>query len=80
MDIATLIGLVLGFGLMIFGMVFGKTFSAVMNFIDPPSILITIGGTFSCLIAQSKDIGTFVKSLSSFGLALKPVQSNEAET
>ncbi|MFW5667976.1 MAG: motility protein A [Acetivibrio ethanolgignens] len=80
MDIATLIGLVLGFGLMIFGMVFGKTFSAVMNFIDPPSILITIGGTFSCLIALSKDIGTFVKSLSSFGLALKPVQSNEAET
>lgn len=80
MDIATLIGLVLGFGLMIFGMVFGKSFSAVMNFIDPPSILITIGGTFSCLIAQSKDIGTFVKSLSSFGLALKPVQSNEAET
>lgn len=80
MDIATLIGLVLGFGLMIFGMVFGKSFSAIMSFIDPPSILITFGGTFSCLIAQSKDIGTFVKSLSSFSLALKPVQSNEAET
>lgn len=80
MDIATLIGLLLGFGLMIFGMVFGKSFSAVMSFIDPPSMLITFGGTFSCLIAQSKDIGAFVKSLSSFSLALKPVQFDEAET
>jgi chemotaxis protein MotA len=71
--------MILGFALMIFGMVYGKTFSAVLSFIDPPSILITIGGTFSCMIMQAKDIGAFVKSLTSFGLALKPVQSNEGE-
>lgn len=80
MDIATIIGMVVCFGLMIFGMVFGKSVSAIMSFIDPPSMLITFGGTLSCMLMQSKDIGTFVKSVTSFGLALKPVESNESET
>lgn len=80
MDIATIIGLVLGFGLMIFGMVFGKSVSAIMSFIDVPSLLITFGGTLSCMLAQSKDIGAFVKSLSSIKLTMSPVKSNEAET
>ena len=80
MDIATIIGMVLGLGLMIFGMVFGKSVSAIMSFIHVPSILITFGGTLSVMIMQSRDIGAFVKSLASFNLALKPVQSNEAET
>lgn len=42
MDIATLLGLLLGFGF-----VAGGIGSNMASFIDPPSILIVIGGTFS---------------------------------
>tara|TARA_R110000868_G_scaffold262401_1_gene520937 strand:+ start:104883 stop:105641 length:759 start_codon:yes stop_codon:yes gene_type:complete len=42
MDIATLLGLLLGFGF-----VAGGIGSNMPSFIDPPSILIVIGGTFS---------------------------------
>ena len=49
MDIATLIGVVLCLVLMIFGIVFdaavGINFGALLNFVDIPSILITIGGS-----------------------------------
>lgn len=80
MDLASLIGIIACFGLIIFGMVFGKSFSAAIAFIDPPSIIITIGGTLSCMLIMSKDIGSFVKSLTSFGLILKPIQSDEVKT
>lgn len=72
--------MVIGLALMLFGMVFGKSISAINSFIDPSSILITFGGTISCMLMQSRDIGALVKSLSSISLAMKPVQSNEAET
>ncbi|MEG1457731.1 MAG: motility protein A [Acetivibrio sp.] len=80
MDIATIIGLVLCLGLMIFGMVFGKSFSAVLSFLDPPSMAITFGGTLGCMLIVAKDIGTFVKSISSFKLILKTTKNNEVET
>ena len=52
MDIATLIGMIAGFGLMIFGMVWGKDFSAVKTFLDMPSALITFGGSLGCLLSM----------------------------
>ncbi len=79
MDIATIIGMVVCFGLMIFGMVWGKSFSAVMSFIDIPSVLITIGGTFFCLLAQSKSIPHYINSLKSLGMVFKVREYNEAE-
>ncbi|MCR5793237.1 MAG: motility protein A [Lachnospiraceae bacterium] len=80
MDIASILGIVICFGLIIFGMVFGKSFQAVMNFVDMPSIIITIGGTFACMLTQAQDIGGFVKSLTSIGLIMKTTPSNEEET
>lgn len=76
LDIATIIGLVLSFALMIFGMVFDQDtfsfqFGNVSAFIHVPSMLITFGGSFMCMMAQSDSIGTFVSGLKSFGLALK---------
>ena len=51
MDLATLVGLVLGFVMIIFGIVSSASFAAITeSFIDLPSIIITIGGTISCLI------------------------------
>ncbi len=50
MNITLIIGTVIAIGLVIFGMLQGGTFEM---FIDIPSILITVGGTFGILIAIS---------------------------
>ncbi len=79
MDIASILGLVMCFCIVIFGMVFGKNFSVILGFIDPPSILITFGGAFCCVLMMSPDIKTFLNGLKSFGLILKVMPSNEEE-
>lgn len=53
MDIATIIGLVASFALMVFGMVNGETgVAAIPYFLDAPSALITFGGTLGCVLAS----------------------------
>jgi len=47
MDFSSLIGWVAGLGLMVYGIMSGGRFS---DFIDPPSIAITVGGTFASLL------------------------------
>jgi chemotaxis protein MotA len=70
-DIATIIGLVLSFGLMIFGMANGEMgFAACGYFLDPPSALITFGGAFGCLFA-SFSIPEFVSGIKAIGLTFK---------
>lgn len=71
MDLATLVGLVLGFVMIIFGIVSSASFAAITeSFIDLPSIIITIGGTISCLITSYtfKDLITYLKGA---GIAFK---------
>lgn len=82
MDIASIIGMVAGFVLMIFGMTFngsGFDFSALKNFIDIPSVLITFGGAFTCVLVMEEDIPAYVNKLSSFKLVLNPLKSSEVE-
>ena len=78
MDIASIIGLIVCFALMIFGMVFGKSFNAVMSFVDPPSALITFGGAFCCIMASYPMAG-FVGGLKSIGLIFKNSTMNVPE-
>lgn len=47
-DMLTLIGLLAGMGLLVFGMVSGG--GSIMMFIDPASLAITVGGSFSALL------------------------------
>ena len=55
MDLASLIGLLLGAGMVVFGIVTGDGgFSLLKNFVDVPSIIITIGGSLAGLIAANK--------------------------
>ena len=58
-DIMSIIGLILAFGMVVFGIICNKnletesyefTFATMEHFIDPPSILIVIGGVFACLM------------------------------
>jgi len=70
-DIATIIGLVVSFGLMIFGMVAGDAgFAAINYFIDVQSALITFGGALGCLFA-SFPIPDFVAGIKAIGLVFK---------
>ena len=74
MDLATLIGLVAAFILMIFGIVFdtsaGLVFGNLKSFFDVPSILITFGGAFMTLMA-SYSMSDYISGLKSIALAFK---------
>ncbi|MGN0435296.1 MAG: motility protein A [Wujia sp.] len=79
MDIASLIGFIGSFGLMIFGMVSGKGFSAVSSFIHPASAFITFGGAFGAVLA-SNPMKDFLRGLKSLTLVFKTPKENETET
>ena len=80
MDIATLIGLILGIGLMLFGIMSGDEGPiASMNFWDPTSVLITFGGSFSATLA-SGSIKDFVAGLKSITKAFKIQVVEEEKT
>ena len=79
-DIMSLIGVLLAFGLMVFGIVFGKdpetekyvvTFSTIKNFIDPPSIIIVVGGVLACLMF-SFPLSQFTKIPKHLGIIFSP--------
>lgn len=78
MDIASILGLVICFVLMIFGIVYGKEFSVIIRFLDAPSALITFGGSFMCILA-SNTIKSFVDGLKSFTLIFKTSTMNVPE-
>lgn len=80
MDLASIIGLVAGAAMVVFGIITGDGgFSLLPNFIDIPSVIITIGGTMTCLIG-SNTIADFVNGLKSFTLALKVPKMEQTET
>ena len=79
-DIMSIIGLILAFGLMVFGIVFGKdpetekyvvTFDTMKNFIDPPSIIIVVGGVLACLMF-SFPLSQFTKIPKHLGIVFSP--------
>lgn len=79
MDLATLLGLVLCFGLMIFGMSTGEQgFAALKNFIDPASIFITFGGAF-CATMVSHKMKDFLGGFKGFTLAMKQKRYDQTE-
>ncbi|MCG8557581.1 MAG: MotA/TolQ/ExbB proton channel family protein [Proteobacteria bacterium] len=66
MDIATLIGIVAGFGLIVGSILLGGSLAA---FIDPPSLLIVVGGTIAAtLMAENLDrvVGAFKVARNAF--------------
>lgn len=70
MDIASLLGLVICFALVIFSIVDGKGVSAIMNFVDRDSVMITFGGAFCCILAE-KTTDQFKRGIKSFKLIFK---------
>ena len=73
MDIASLLGLIICFFMIVFGIVFGKNgidFGAIKNFLDPQSAIITFGGAF-CAIMLANQMPKFVAGLKSFPMIFK---------
>ena len=81
MDLASIIGLILCFVAVVYGILAGQSsVSVLMNFVDVNSILITILGSLCCVLIMSPSIKGFIENLSSFKLALKVLPANDEET
>lgn len=80
MDLATLIGIIAGIGLMVFGIVTGEDgVAAIGNFIHMQSAIITFGGAFASLLT-SCTMKEFIAGLKSITKAFKAEKINESET
>ncbi len=54
MDIASLIGFIMGVGMFVFGVISGDSVAALANFFHVPSLIITIGGSLAGVLASHK--------------------------
>ena len=82
MDLATLVGIVLCFVLVIFGIVFDGSnviFTNLTSFVDVPSAIITFGGAICCVLIMCSSFGDMAKKFGSFKIALKTEDANVLE-
>ena len=71
MDIASLLGIILGAAMTVVGIVTGKAgVSALSNFFDLPSVIITIGGSLAGVLGCHK-LQDFKNGFKGFSLAIK---------
>lgn len=79
MDLASIIGLVMCFVVVLYGILYGQPMSAIKGFIDVQSIFITIGGSLLCTLIMAPSLKGFVQNISSIRLALKAPSANDEE-
>ena len=75
MDLASIIGLIVCLVVVVFGILYGNDVSAILNFLDAPSALITFGGAFCCVMA-SNTMADFLSGLKSIKLIFKDSSVN----
>ena len=78
MDIASLIGIVLGAIMVVFGIISSGGMSAFKYFVDVPSIIITLGGSISGTLASNK-LPDFINGLKCISLAFKGGTTDPAD-
>ena len=76
MDIASLVGLILGAVMVVFG-ILSSGGNIVDDFMDLPSVIITIGGSLAGTLASHK-LADFIGGLKSIGLAMKEPSIGDA--
>ena len=79
MDIASLVGFLLGVVMIVYGIISGGGAAAFHYFIDIPSVIITIGGSISGTLACHK-MADFITGLKAISLAFKDDVKDPAET
>ena len=70
MDLASILGLTLCAVVVLFGIIKGASFGGLKYFYDLPSILITLGGAFCCVLAE-KTMPDFLNGVKSIRLIFK---------
>lgn len=70
MDLASLVGLILGAVMVVFGIISSGGTTALGNFIDPPSVIITIGGSLASTLFSHK-LPDFINGLKGITIAIK---------
>ena len=70
MDIASLLGFILRFVMLIFGIVSNGGFEGIPSYLDAPSALITFGGSISAVLMQY-NLNGFIEGMKSFTLIFK---------
>lgn len=79
LDIASLVGFIMGVGMFIFGVASGDDgFAALGNFWDVPSVLITIGGSLAGVLASYK-LEDFLQGLKSFTMIFSSPKADVGE-
>ena len=76
MDIASLVGLILGAVMVVFG-ILSSGGNIVEDFMDLPSVIITIGGSLAGTLASHK-LADFISGLKGIGLAMKEPSVGDA--
>lgn len=70
MDLASVLGLGLCFGMFLFGVISGAGVGGLSSFVDVPSMIITFGGAFFAVLTCNT-MGDFTNGLKSFMLVFK---------
>ena len=70
MDLASLIGFLMCFGMLAFGIIQAAGLGGVMNYVDIPSAIITFGGAFAAVMT-SYSMSDYLGGLKSFKLIFK---------
>lgn len=78
MDLASILGIVLCFVVVLFGIINNAGIGGLQYFVDIPSILITIGGALCCVLAE-KTLPDYINGLKSIRLIFKTPQYNLPE-
>lgn len=78
MDIASILGLVICFVMLLIGIATSGGLQSIPSYIDVPSLAITFGGAFAAVLG-GKSIKSFLSGLKSFGLILKLPQDDTTE-
>jgi len=77
-DLASIIGLILCFGMLVFGILDAGGFAAIGSYLNFPSALITFGGSFAAVLTQYS-MSDYVAGLKSISLIFKVPNANTAE-
>ncbi len=78
LDIASLVGILLGVVVFIFGVISGSSVAGLKSMFDPPSLIITIGGSLSAVLASNK-LQDFIGGFKSVSLFFQQKAQNPGE-
>ncbi len=78
MDIASLLGMILCFAMLIFGIMSNAGVGGILEYVDFPSAIITFGGSFAAILT-SYNLTDYIAGLKTITLIFKTPKSNTSD-